>query len=93
LASQESVRLALGSPDLTAIRSLAVKQINHVQGTRPADQLNATALALVAMSEACGADPYEVVSIAKRVMKHAEGPFTHQVQAIRDYAAAEIGRL
>lgn len=83
----------IGLPDFTALRTLAVKQVEHVQGERPSDQLTATAVALVAMAEAAHLDPFEVVALALRVMNHAEGPFTHQVQAIRDYAKQEIARL
>jgi hypothetical protein len=93
MASADSVRHQLGQPDLTQCRSLAVQQISHVQQASPANQLNATAIALVAMSEACGLDPFEAVAVAKRVMSDVEGPFTHQIQAIRDYAASELRRV
>jgi hypothetical protein len=85
--------MQLGSPDLTACRSLAIHSINHVQGESPANQLTATALAVVAMSEAAGIEPYDVIAVAKRVMRDAEGPFTHQIQAIRDYARDELRRV
>lgn len=93
MASPDSVRLQIGQPDLTQCRSLAVKQIDHVQHASPANQLVGTALAIVAMSEAAGLDPHEVVCVAQRAMHHAEGPFTHQLQAIRDYAASELKRV
>ena len=93
MASPDSVRHQIGHPDLTQCRSLAVAQINHVQHASPANQLCATAIALVAMSEAAGLNPYDVVAVARRAMNDAEGPFTHQVQAIRDYAASQLRRV
>jgi len=85
--------MQLGSPDLTRCRALAVKAISHQQGDSPANQLTATAIALVAMSEAAGCNPYDVVAVARRAMNDLEGPFTHQIQAIRDYAAAELKKV
>jgi hypothetical protein len=85
--------MQIGMPDMTLCRTLAVKQIAHVQHASPANQLVATATAVVAMAEACGLDPYDVVAVARRAMNDFEGPFTHQVQAIRDYAASELRRV
>ena len=93
MASPQSVRDQIGMPDLTQCRSLAVQQIAHVQLASPANQLTATAIAIVAMSEACGIDPYDVIAVARRAMNDVESPFTHQVQAIRDYAASELRRV
>jgi hypothetical protein len=85
-----TVRDQLGTPHLPSLRRIAVKVVDRVQHERASDQLNATAIALVAMSDAAGLDPFEVLCIAKRVMHAAEGPFTHQIQAIRDYAKSEL---
>lgn len=93
MASAESVRMQIGMPDLVACRAIAVQQVNHVQGESPANQLVATALAIVAMSEAAGMCPHDVIAVAQRAMNHAESPFTHQLQAIRDYARSELLRL
>ena len=93
MASAQSVRDQIGMPDLTLCRALAVQQINHVQQAPPADQLVATAIAIVAMSEACGLNPHDVIAVANRAMNDAESAFTHQVQAIRDYARSELARI
>lgn len=90
MPSPGTARDQLGCPDLIALRRLAVRVVDKVEGERASDQLNATAVALVAMAEAVGVDPFDVLVIAKRVMGAAEGPFTHQIQAIRDYARAEL---
>lgn len=90
MPSPGGIRDRIGTPNLPALRRLAVRQINHVQGEAPSDQLLATALSLVAMSESIGLDPHELVATARRVMAHAEGPFTHQIQALRDYARGEL---
>lgn len=92
MASPGSVQMQLGVPDLTACRHIAVKQIDRVQTQSPANQLVATAIALVAMAEAAGIDPFDAVVVAKRAMSDAEGPFTHQIQAVRAYAAEELRR-
>lgn len=92
MASAQSVRDQIGMPDLSACRPLAVQQINHIQGTSPAMQLFSTAVALTAMSEAAGLDPYDVVAVSRRAMNDLESPYTHQIQAIRDYATSELRR-
>lgn len=93
MASPQSVRDQIGMPDLTQCRQLAVHQINHVQQASPANQLVATAIAIVAMSEAVDLNPYDVIAVARRAMNDAESPFTHQIQAIRDYAKSELRRI
>lgn len=93
MASPESVRDQIGTPYLQPCRDMAIKQINHVQGESPATQLVGTALAVVAMSEAIGTDPHDVLLIAQRMVRAAEGPFTHQIQALRDYAKSELRRV
>jgi hypothetical protein len=79
-------------PTVAQLRRPAFKLVDRMQDLHPADQLRATFIAAVALSEACGLDPYEEVQRAKRMMDHAEGPFTYHVQAIRDYAAGELLR-
>lgn len=87
------VRDQLGMPRIGDCRSLAIQQVNHVQQARPVDQMVATALALVAMSEACELNPHDVVAVARNAMADAESPFTHQLQALRDYARTELRRV
>jgi hypothetical protein len=86
----DAVRLQIGSPNFTAVRGHAVRQINLVQTERPSDQIFGTAVALIALAEAVGLDAFDVIVSAKRAMNNLEGPFTHQVQAIRDYAKSEL---
>ena len=90
MPSAAGVRDQLGAPNLVECRSLAVRAINHAQQARPVDQMVATGLAVVAMAEAIDIDPHDVIAVARRAMHDAESPFTHQLQAIRDYARAEL---
>lgn len=90
MPSAAGVRDRIAMPDLSACRSLAVQQINHIQGTPPSMQIFSTAVALVAMCDAVELDPHDVVIIANRAMNDLESPFTHQIQAIRDYAKSEL---
>ena len=79
-------------PDLTFIRKAAFLVIDRVQGMDPGDQLMGSAVAVVAMAEALGLDPHDLITRSQNAMGAVEGPFTHQVQAIRDYARNELGR-
>jgi hypothetical protein len=42
------------------------------------------------MCESAGISMQDVLQIAGRVMRDAEGPFTSHVQAVRDFARNEI---
>lgn len=76
-------------PDL---RVPAYRVIDRTDGFSPGQQLMGTALALVAMSEAVGLNPHELIVFAQNAMADVEGPFTYHIQAIRDYAKHEIKR-
>ena len=76
-------------PDL---RAPAYRVIDRTDGFSPGQQLMGTALALVAMSEAVGLNPHELIVFAQNAMADVEGPFTYHIQAIRDYAKHEIKR-
>lgn len=74
------------------LRVPAFEVINRVQRVTPSHQILGTAVALVAMCEAVGLDVKNVLTKAHNSMAHTEGPFTHHVQAIRQYATNEIHR-
>lgn len=77
--------------DVAALRRGAFTTIDAVQSEpNQAVQYYGPAVAFVAMAEALGRDPHEDISRVKRMMEAAEGPFTTQVQAIRDYAKGEF---
>lgn len=75
-----------------ALRKPAFAVINRIQSRTPSEQIAATAVALVAMSEAVGLDPHDLVSRGRRMMSDVDGLFTAEIGAIKAYAAAEIGR-
>jgi hypothetical protein len=70
----------------------AFKVIDRVQNFTPGEQMLGTAVALVAMCESANISLNDVIQQARNVMAHAEGPFTHHIQAVRDYAAQEVAR-
>lgn len=74
------------------IRLGAFDAVAALQGRPPATQLDALFAAAVAMSQALGVDPHDMVTRAKRVLPDLEGGYTMHVQALRDYAREEIGR-
>lgn len=75
-----------------ALRVPAFRVIDRTDGFTPGQQLLGTALALVAMSEAIGMNPHDLIVVARNAMADVEGPFTYHLQAIRDYAKHEIKR-
>lgn len=79
--------------NLPRLRKGAFTVIDRVQSLTPGEQLLGSGLAVVAMAEACGIEPHELIERAKNAMAEAEGPFTSQLQAIRAYAQNEIGRV
>lgn len=75
-----------------ALRVPAFRVLDRMQDQKPGTQLLATAVALVAMAEAVELPMQDLMAIARRAMTDAEGPFTHHIQAIRDYALNELKR-
>lgn len=75
-----------------ALRVPAFRVIDRTDGLPPGEQLLGTALAVVAMCEAIGMNPHELIVVARNAMADVEGPFTYHLQAIRDYAKHEIKR-
>ena len=76
--------------DATGLRTPAFKVINLVQDEDPANQILATATALVALCEAIGADPHDLISKINRAKHHIDGPFSTQYRAIVEYARGEF---
>jgi hypothetical protein len=64
--------------------------VDQLQFHDPAIQLDALFLTAVAMASVVGLDPHEMVARARRILPEAEGPFTEQLQAARDYAKGEL---
>ena len=75
-----------------AIQPAAFRVIDRLQRMDPTVQIVATAVALVAMSEAIGLNLRDVINTAENVLRDSEGPFTTHIQAIREYAKHEILR-
>lgn len=74
------------------LREPAFRICDRMQDLNPSDQVRALFLAAVVVAEAVGVDPHEEIERCRRMCAQAEGPHTYHVQAIRDYAAAEIAR-
>lgn len=74
------------------LRVPAFRIIDALQGSHPSHQMEALALALTAMAQTLNLNPHDLVERAKRQLPDAEGPFTEQLQAIRDYAKGELRR-
>jgi hypothetical protein len=72
------------------LRKPAFQIISKIQDNDPADQILATATALVAMCEAIQADPHDVVMKINRAKRHIDGPFSTQYRAIVEYAKGEF---
>lgn len=74
------------------VRVPAFKVISRVQDHTPGEQILGTAVALLAMCQSANISLNDAIESARNVLSHAEGPFSSHVQAVRDYAANEIGR-
>lgn len=61
-----------------------------MQDVPPHLQFNALMLAAYVAAEALGLDPHEELARAGRKVSAAEGPFTIEVQALRDYVRGEL---
>lgn len=79
--------------DVSNIRVPAFTVIQKLEGHKPHHQIIGTAVALVAMAEACDLNPHDILNQATNCMEHAEGDFTSHVQAIRDYARNELNNI
>lgn len=92
MQSPQSVADRVGWISPAAIRAPAFAVLDRLQKLDPAVQITATAVALLAMSEAVGKPFREVIEIAERTLADSEGPYTEHIQAIRMYAHHEILR-
>lgn len=78
------------SSDAAKLRHPSFAIIDALQRFPPAVQMDALFLTAVAMGEAIGLNSHDMVERAKRILPDAEGPFTEQLQAARDYAKGEL---
>lgn len=76
--------------DATGLRVPAFKVINLVQDEDPANQILATATALVALAEAIGVDPHDLIQKIQRAKHHIDSPFSNEYRAIGAYAQGEF---
>lgn len=88
--SLDALRSRMGVFNAANIRAPAFHVIHRIQNLDPAAQITATAVALCAMAQAIGMDMREVIYVAERTLRDAEGPYTEHIQAIRDYARGEL---
>lgn len=77
--------------DLPSLRVGAFGTLDAMQRVpNKAVQYLGPIVATVAMAEALGRDPHEDIGRVRRMMGTLEGPFTAEVQAIREYAKGEL---
>lgn len=74
------------------VRVPAFQVINRLDGQAPGSQLMGAAVAVVAMAEAVGINPHDLITRANKCMSEVDGPYTTHIKAIREYAAGEIMR-
>lgn len=72
------------------LREPTFRIANRMQDIDPATQVRALFLAAAVTAQVLRLDPHEEILRAHRVMADAEGPFTSQVQAVRDYVEGEL---
>lgn len=90
-ASPDTIRRNVAAASaIQPIRDGAMRVLDAIQFTPPANQLDSLFVLAVAMATVIGRDPHEMVSRARRIIPDAEGPFTQKVQAARDYARGEL---
>lgn len=90
--SLPALRDHLGTHSPPQIRGPAFAIIDRLQRMDPSVQVMATAVALVAMSEALGLRMRDVINVAENTLADCEGPYTEHIQAIRAYAENELLR-
>jgi hypothetical protein len=77
--------------DVASLRRGAFRVIDAIQQEEnKAVQFLAPGVAFCAMADALGRFPHDDISRIRRMMGALEGPYTEQVQAIRDYAKGEL---
>lgn len=76
--------------DLSALRHAAYRALSVLDGEKPEVKFLAPALLFVVMAQQLGRDPHNDIAAIRRIARAAEGPFTEQVQALRDYVTGEM---
>jgi hypothetical protein len=71
------------------IRDGAIRVLDAIQFTPPANQLDSLFVLAVAMATVVGLDPHEMVARARRIIPDAE-LFSENMRATRDYAKGEL---
>lgn len=77
---------------VSTMRGPAIRLADRMQDFAPHVQFNALMLTAVVSAQALGLDIHEEIERARRKVAQAEGPFTTEVQALRDYVAGELRR-
>lgn len=77
------------APNLRKPAFLTIERMNYVH---PSHQLLGTAVALVAMAEACGVPMRDLIVRAETVMRDVDSCNAEHIKAIRDYAKNELPR-
>lgn len=77
--------------DLPALRRGAFRTLDLLQSEpNTAVQYLGPAVAFVAMAETLGRDPHEDIVRIRRMMADINGPFSEQINAIKDYTKGEL---
>lgn len=71
------------------IRDGAIRALDAIQFTPPANQIDSLFVLAVAMATVVGLDPHEMVTRARRIIPDAEF-FSENMRASRDYAKGEL---
>lgn len=76
--------------DLAAIRHATYRALSALDNEKPEVRYLAPAMLFVVMAQQLSRDPHNDIAAVKRIAAAAEGPFTEQVQALRDYVNGEM---
>ena len=76
--------------DPEKVRATAFGVLDSGQGA-PELQLQATAIAFLAMCEATNTDVRQLLVSGERMMRAVDSPFSPTIRAIKEYAKNEIG--
>lgn len=87
---RDQVALASNPSTLRAPAFMFIDKMQDMESVTPGERILALAVALCAITETCDLDLTALISKARLMLQHAEGPFTHQLQAVRDFARSEL---
>lgn len=76
--------------DLAALRHASYRALSALDSEKPEVKFLAPGLLFVTMAQQLGRNPHEDIVPLRRIIRAAEGPFTEQVQALRDYVRGEM---